>query len=143
LAAEIEKLVLQPPEDLDQASAGIATLLGGERAHDAEHGVELVDRAVGDDAGRVLGDAPAADESGLTAIAGSRVHASDANRHQPRFARSAYARPSGSPRSTGKPESRQPRAAGAPPNPPASLETSSNPTERSGSAAFCARTPDW
>src|SRR5438094_8972361 len=44
LAAEIEELVLQPLEDLDQPSAGIAVLLGGERAHDAEHGVELVDR---------------------------------------------------------------------------------------------------
>src|SRR5207253_6744044 len=69
---EVEELVLQPAEDVVE----LAHLRRARRrpvhgAHDADRGVELVDRAVRIDACAVLRDARAADEVRLAAVARS------------------------------------------------------------------------
>src|SRR5207249_8050326 len=117
LAAEVEKLVLQPLQELYQPRRSLRPCLRRQRAYDTEHGVELVDRAVGHDPLGILGDTSAADERGLAPISPPRVDLGDPDRHQRGFLRSSYARPAGLPLSTGRPESRQPRAAGEPPKP--------------------------
>ena len=55
--------------------------LGVEDPHEADDGVQLVDRAVGHDARRVLRDPLAADQRGLALVAGASVDARDADRH--------------------------------------------------------------
>src|SRR5439155_11360202 len=84
LAAEVEQLVLDLPENLVEPAVVLAlgeTLLV-ERADDAHDRVQLVDRPVGDDARRVLGHALAADQRGLATVAQTRVDARDADRHR-------------------------------------------------------------
>src|SRR5439155_13882895 len=120
----------------------LAFRLAREHADDAERRVQLVDRAVGDDPRRVLRNASLADEVRIAVVASARVDARDADRHQRFFASSAYVRPAGAPFATGSPESFQPRAAGEPPNPSATFETSTKPRATSISAACCERMPD-
>src|SRR5262249_53676310 len=83
LAAEVEQLVLDPPEDLVEPPVGLAgaELLGVEHAGQPDDGVELVERAVGLDARGVLGDAAAAHQGGLALVAGPGVDAGDADGH--------------------------------------------------------------
>jgi hypothetical protein len=84
LAAEVEQLVLDPAQRLVEPAVMLA--LGEpllvERADEPDDGVQLVDGAVRADARRVLGHAPAPDQSGLAAVAGARVDASDADGHE-------------------------------------------------------------
>jgi len=55
--------------------------LGVEDPHESDDRVQLVERAVGDDARRILRDALAADQGGLALVAGASVDARDADRH--------------------------------------------------------------
>src|SRR5918996_97019 len=87
LAAEVEELVLHLLER--RVEPGVTLAAGAARrqplrvedADQADHGVELVHGAVGDDAWRVLGYSPAADQRGLALVAEARVHARDADGH--------------------------------------------------------------
>src|SRR3989449_596190 len=83
LAAEVEELVLDLSQDFVEPAVPFALgePLGVEDPHEPDDGVQLVDRAVGDDARRVLRDALAADQGGLALVAGARVDARDADRH--------------------------------------------------------------
>src|SRR5438445_790032 len=85
LAAEVEELVLDLPEDFVEPAVALtlADPLGVEDPHQADDRVQLIDRAVGDDARRVLRDSLPADQGGLALVAGPGVHARDADRHGP------------------------------------------------------------
>jgi hypothetical protein len=83
LAAQVEELVLESSEHAVQPGGGIALLppLGGEDAGQPDDGVQLVDGAVGLDPRGVLGDAAAADQRGVTLVAGPRVDPGDPDCH--------------------------------------------------------------
>src|SRR5206468_2163587 len=83
LAAEVEELVLDLPEDFVEPAVALALAdpLGVEDPHQADDRVQLIDRAVGDDARRVLRDSLPADPGGLAMVAGPGVHARDVDRY--------------------------------------------------------------
>src|SRR5690606_7735980 len=60
---------------LDRGEEVVERLRRRGRAGDAERGVELIDIAIGRDAGMVLRHAPAAEEGGLACVAGLCVDA--------------------------------------------------------------------
>src|SRR5215475_3212212 len=64
LAAEVEQLILDLAEDLVEPAVTLALVdaLRVEDADQADDGIQLVDRAVGDDSRRVLRDSLAADQ---------------------------------------------------------------------------------
>ena len=71
-----------PPEAEYEGMFKVGEALGVEDPRQADRRVQLVDGPVGDDPRRVLGDALAADQGGLALVAGSRVHARDADGHR-------------------------------------------------------------
>ena len=83
LAADIEKLILNPAQNLVEESMPLAGFEAFFVKHprQADYRVELVDGAVSVDARRIFGDALAADERGITPIAGARIDFGDANSH--------------------------------------------------------------
>ena len=83
LAPQVEELVLDLSQHFVEPAVALALVepLGVEHAHQADDGVELVDRAVGHDARRVLRDPLAADQGGLALVAGASVDARDADGH--------------------------------------------------------------
>lgn len=80
-AAEVEEFMLNAMEDDAEGldfGLRLAQLIEG-NAGEADGGVQLIDGAVAFDAQGVFGDALAADETGLTAIAAARVDAIESN----------------------------------------------------------------
>ncbi len=69
IGAEVEEVVLDAPEP------GVDVTGQRMRAREPEHGAELVDAAVGRDARRGLGDAPAVAEARLAGVAAAGVDA--------------------------------------------------------------------
>src|SRR5215469_12798259 len=85
LAAEVEQLVLQSAQDFVEPSVFVAAreLLGVEDPGQSDDRVQLIDGAVGLDARGILRHAPPPYEGGIAFVACPRVHAGDADRHDP------------------------------------------------------------